>query len=105
MYIGAASVGLISLAVVLAATYRARQPGLPPAPASVPLLWRTFWAGAAGPGTGSLPVTRGPRPGPPPLVGLLPVLLGTAALLGLITLAWVRVRPARRPEAAAWDLP
>lgn len=46
IYTGAALTGLVSLAVVLAATYRTRQPGLPTDPAFVPLLWRTFWAPA-----------------------------------------------------------
>lgn len=46
IYTGAALTGLVSLAVVLASTYRTRQPGLPTDPAVVPLLWRTFWAPA-----------------------------------------------------------
>jgi hypothetical protein len=44
VYSGAMFAGLSCLAVVLACTWRARQPGAPSDPAVVPILRRTFWA-------------------------------------------------------------
>lgn len=44
VYSGAVFAGLSCLAVVLACTWRARQPGAPSDPAVVPILRRTFWA-------------------------------------------------------------
>lgn len=58
--------------------------------------------GPLGPGEGSLPLTLGPRPGPPVLVGWLPPLTVIAAMLTAIVIAWRRVRPGRQPETWAW---
>jgi len=44
IYSGAVLDGITCLAVVLASTFRTRQPDIPTDPAVVPILWRTFWA-------------------------------------------------------------
>jgi hypothetical protein len=44
IYSGVVLDGITCLAVVLASTYRARQPDIPSDPAALPILRRTFWA-------------------------------------------------------------
>lgn len=58
--------------------------------------------GPWGRGSGRLPVTLLPRPGPPVLLGWLPVLLVTGALLAAIVVVWQRVHPARQSETWSW---
>jgi hypothetical protein len=58
--------------------------------------------GPQGQGVGRLPLMVGERPGPPAALawglGLIPVV----ALLGLVAVAWARVRPGRQPDAWSW---
>jgi hypothetical protein len=58
--------------------------------------------GPSGRGTGHLPITLLPRPGPPVLLGWLPLLLVIGGLLALIVSAWQRVRPARQTQTWSW---
>lgn len=58
--------------------------------------------GPLGPGAGSMALTLGPRPGPPVLVGWLPVLATSAGILAAVAYAWRRIRPARLAETWAW---
>jgi hypothetical protein len=47
-------------------------------------------------------VRVGPRPGPPVVLGWLPVLLASGGLLAAILFAWWQVRPVRRSETWSW---
>lgn len=58
--------------------------------------------GPEGAGIGRLSVTLGERPGPPVLVGWLPALAVSAAMVGTLAVAWRRARPAAAPETWAW---
>lgn len=58
--------------------------------------------GPLGRGDGRLPVVLLPRPGPPVLVGWIPVLLVTGGLLAAILFAWRHARPVRQSETWSW---
>jgi hypothetical protein len=58
--------------------------------------------GPLGRGDGRLPVVLLPRPGPPVVLGWLPVLLASGGLLAAILFAWWQVRPVRRSETWSW---
>jgi hypothetical protein len=55
-----------------------------------------------GRGDGRLPLLLLPRPGPPVVLGWLPVLLAAGGLLAAIVFAWWQVRPVRRSETWSW---
>lgn len=58
--------------------------------------------GPLGRGSGRLPITLLPRPGPPVLFGWLPVLLVTGGLLAAVVFAWQRTRPVRQSQTWSW---
>jgi hypothetical protein len=58
--------------------------------------------GPLGPGAGTLTIPVGPRPGPPEIVGWLPVLAVSAAMIAAMIAGWRRVRPSRQPETWSW---
>jgi hypothetical protein len=58
--------------------------------------------GPEGPGVGRLSISLLDRPGPPVLVGWLPALAVSGAMIGAVVVAWRRARPAKAPETWSW---
>ncbi len=58
--------------------------------------------GPDGPGSGTLVVPLGPRPGPPIILGWAPVLLILGLILAAVTLGWRRYRPGAAPQTSQW---